>query len=402
MIERSMRRVVSTVGFGQLLAWGSSYYLVAVLGPKMATGIGIANVTVYAMFSAALLVSAVLGPYAGRKVDVHGGRVMLLTSNLLFASALATMALAPNAAVLLLGWLLMGAAMPFGLYDAGFATVVRHFGQRGRAGIVTVTLIAGFASSLSWPLSHWWDSHYGWRAACGFWVLAHLLIGLPLHALGLPRDERAVAVSNSTMGPRPPARQPQRVMLLLMAAYAATGFVFAALAAHLPRLLEAAGCTPAAAVRAAAFVGACQVLARLLEAGYLQRFSPLVSAYVASLLHPIGALALWVFGAPAAVLFTALHGGGVGIMTIVKGTLPLALFGPAGFGRRGGILEAPSKLMQAVAPVVFSLCLDRLGAQVLWLTAGLSLGAFAALRWVGVHAALRDVHPELTATAEET
>jgi len=402
MIERSTRRVVATVGFGQLLAWASSYYLVAVLGPKMAAGLGLANVAVYAMFSAALLVSAVLGPYAGRKVDVFGGRVVLIASNLIFAAALAMMAVAPNAAVLLLGWLILGAAMPFGLYDAGFATVVRHFGQRGRAGIVTVTLIAGFASSLSWPLSHWWESHYGWRAACGFWALAHLLIGLPLHGFGLPKDARAQATPPSMVRASPAATHPWRVMALLMAAYAATGFVFAALAAHLPRLLQAAGCTPTAAVSAAAVVGVCQVLARIVEAGYLKRFNPFVSAYLATLLHPIGALALWIFGAPAAVFFTALHGGGVGIMTIVKGTLPLALFGPAGFGQRGGTLEAPSKVMQAAAPVVFSVCLDRLGVQVLWLTVGLSLAAFAALRWVGTHAALRDEHPEPTAVAEET
>jgi len=77
--------------------------------------------------------------------------------------------------------------------------------------------------------------------------------------------------------------------------------------------------------------------------------------------HPIGAVCLTVIGAPAAVLFTLLHGGGNGLLTIARGTLPLALFGAAGYGLRSGLLAAPARILQGGAPLLFSLVLDRSG-----------------------------------------
>jgi hypothetical protein len=202
---------------------------------------------------------------------------------------------------------------------------------------------------------------------------------MKLHAsLGLAISLLLSACGNSTA-----IAPPRPTLILLAAIFAASGFVFAAMAAHLPRVLEAAGCTPAAAVFAASLVGVFQVMGRLAEVGYLGRLHPLVSARVSMALHPLGALLLAVFGAPAAVLFTALHGAGIGLMTIVKGTLPLALFGPAGFGRRAGWLEAPSRVMQAAAPVVFALWLEQFGAGVLWISGGLVAAALLGVLALG-------------------
>ena len=143
------RRVVAAVGLGQLLAWGSSYYLLATLARPMAAELGVSGVWVYASFSAALIVAALLGPWAGARMDRHGGRRVLLASNLLFAASLAVLALAQDRYMLTLGWLAMGVAMPMGLYDAAFSTVVGLYGAQARRAIVGVTLIAGFASSVS-------------------------------------------------------------------------------------------------------------------------------------------------------------------------------------------------------------------------------------------------------------
>jgi len=147
-------------------------------------------------------------------------------------------------------------------------------------------------------------------------------------------------------------------------------------------VLETAGATTTAAVAAASLVGVFQVGGRVLDAAWLKRLHPFTSAKLATILHPLGAALLLLIGAPLIAVFTALHGAGVGLMTIVKGTLPLALFGPTGFGQRAGLLEAPSRVMQAVAPVLFSLLLDGLGGQVVWITGGLSMAAFTGLWWV--------------------
>jgi MFS family permease len=362
-----------------LLAWGSSYYLLATLARPMAADLGIPGVWVYASFSAALVIAAVLGPWAGARIDRHGGRRVLLVSNLLFAASLVLLAGAQDRYTLTLGWLAMGVAMPMGLYDAAFSTVVALYGAQARRAIVGVTLIAGFASSVSWPLTAFVEAHGGWRAACALWALLHLTLGLGLHARFVPDGAAVLAVHASTAdGTASPPASP-RTLWILSAVFTASGFVFASMAAHLPRVLEAVGCAPAVAVAAAAILGVAQVAARVAEASWLKRLHPLLTARLSMALHPLGATLLVIVGAPFAFAFTALHGAGVGIMTIVKGTLPLALFGPTGFGRRAGLLEAPARIAQASAPIVFGLWLDRWGAQVLWLTAALAAGGFAGL-----------------------
>ncbi|MEQ1439811.1 MFS transporter [Fontimonas sp. SYSU GA230001] len=379
MSAASFRSVVAAVGLGQLLAWGSSYYLLATLARPMAAALDLPGVWVYASFSAALVVAALLGPWAGAQMDRHGGRRVLLASNLLFAASLALLVVAQDRYTLTLGWLAMGVAMPMGLYDAAFSTVVGIYGAQARRAIVGVTLIAGFASSVSWPLTAFVEAHWGWRAACALWALLHLTLGPGLHAGFVPAGVPVRTMHAAATADGPSAAPSPRTLWLLAAVFTASGFVFASMAAHLPRVLEAAGCTPATAVAAAAIVGVAQVVARVAEASWLKRLHPLLTARLSMALHPLGATLLGLFGAPLAFVFTALHGAGIGIMTIVKGTLPLALFGPAGFGRRAGLLEAPARLAQAAAPIVFGVWLDGWGATALWWSAAIAAGGWAGL-----------------------
>lgn len=375
-------RVVAAVGSGQLLAWASSYYPPAILAQPMALELALPPSAVYAAFSAALLLAAFLGPVIGGLMDRHGGRKLLLASNAVFAAGLGTLALAQGPLGLVLGFLLIGAAMPMGLYDAAFSTLVSLYGASARRSIVGVTLIAGFSSSLSWPLTALIEAEHGWRAACALWALLHLTLGPAIHYFLLPRTPplalHTVAVAATTA-----SAPPVSTLWILAAVFTASGFVFAALAAHLPRVLQAAGCTPTVAITAAALVGIAQVGGRLAEAGFLHRLHPLVSARISMALHPFGVLVLMLAGAPAAMLFCVLHGAGIGLMTIVKGTLPLALFGAQGFGRRAGWLEAPSRIAQALAPLVFGIGLDALGERVLWISGAIALTGFIGVLCLG-------------------
>ena len=383
----SQRWAVVRLGTTQTLAWASSYYLPAMLAAPMAHDLGISTPTVFAAFSLALIVSALLGPLAGYAIDRHGGRPVLLATNGVFALGLVAMALAQGPITLFAAWALMGVAMGSGLYEAAFASLVRLYGQGARNAITGVTLFAGFASTIGWPLSAWMESAYGWRGACLGWAALHLLLGLPLNAW-LPRIARAPAPSpvphNAAVKPpeTPPLHHPtsaRRTAVLLSFVFAVTWFISTAMAAHLRRLLQASGLPLHAAVAVAALVGPAQVLARLLEFGLLRRMHPLSSARLATLAHPLGALLLVTLGGPAAVVFTALHGAGNGILTIAKGTLPLALFGPAGYGMRQGWLMAPARVAQAFAPLLFGLLLDRAGAPAILLTGALGLTAALAL-----------------------
>ena len=385
MADAGRISTVGVLGAAQTLAWASSYYLPAILAQPMARELGLPVASVFAVFSLALLVSALIGPFAGRAIDRHGGRPVLMGTNLLFALGLSLLALAQGPLGLIAAWLVLGLGMGAGLYEGAFAALVRLYGREARSSITGITLIAGFASTLGWPLSALFEAHLGWRGACLAWAAAHLLLGLPLNALlgrvgggtlllpgALPTAE---AVDTGT----PPLVHPGRVTAMLAFVFAATGFVSTAMASHLPALLQACGASLALAVAAGALIGPAQVAGRLMEFGLLRRLHPLISARLSTLTHPLGAALLAVLGAPAAAAFALLHGAGNGVLTIAKGSLPLAFFGPLSFGSRQGLILLPARIVQALAPWLFGLCLQYWGAQVLWLSGGLGVAAFCVL-----------------------
>src|SRR3984957_10375467 len=368
--------VVGALGTAQALAWGSSYYLPAILADPIAHGLGVSRTTVFGLFSGALLLSAVLGPAVGRAIDNRGGRGVLALSNLVLATGLVLLGVAQGFVTLALAWAVLGVGMAMGLYDPAFATLTGLYGRAARGPITGITLIAGFASTVGWPLSVFLDAQFGWRAACLIWAVLHIVIGLPLHPLRIPRappPRRA----NEEAGESSPA--PRGAMAILAFVFAATWFVTGAMAAHLPRLLEIAGASSTAAIAAAALVGPAQVAARLVEFGVLRWIHPVVSARIAAALHPLGAGILAACGAPAIMAFALLHGAGNGLLTIAKGTLPLAIFGPVGYGLRNGILAAPARAAQAASPVIFGLLIDWLGVGALAISAGMSIAALLAL-----------------------
>jgi predicted MFS family arabinose efflux permease len=386
VVEPQWRRttgVVAALGTAQTLAWGSTYYLPAVLAGPMAREFGVSPAWIFGAFSAALIVSALLGPAAGRAIDARGGRGILALSNLVFAVGLVVMGVAGNVWLLAAGWLVLGVGMAMGLYDAAFSTLAYLYGREARGPITGITLIAGFASTVGWPLSALFEAEFGWRGACLIWAALQLCLGLPINRFLIPRTPAPAAVPAMTnrQAETPSAGDtaPRHAMALLAFVFSAAWFVTGAMAAHLPRLLEAAGATPTAAVAAAALVGPAQVAARVAEFGLLRKAHPLISARLACIAHPIGAAALFFIGAPAAAAFALLHGAGNGVLTIVKGTLPLAIFGPEGYGLRQGLLGAPSRFVQACAPFLFGLLIDWYGAASVAVSASCCLSAFIAL-----------------------
>jgi MFS family permease len=343
----------------------------------MAAELGIATAWIFTAFSAGLLLSAFFGPAAGRLIDLHGGRRVLPVSNLVFAAGLVLLGFSSGIVSLFAAWLVIGIGMSGGLYEAAFSTLAGIYGRDARRAITGITLIAGFASTVAWPLSAYMDVTIGWRATCFVWAAAHLVIGLPINLLLPPGRKQENAAPPSAAEASPNSR------LLLMAGlsfvFAATWFCSTAMAAHLPRLLQEAGATLAVAVAASALIGPAQVGARVLEFWLMRHAHPLVSARIASLAHPIGAAGLIGIGSPVAMPFAVVHGAGNGVMTISMGTLPLALLGAAGYGLRQGWLMAPARLLSASAPFVFDLLLARYGTYSLVVTSCLGLAAFAVL-----------------------
>ena len=381
--QRPLFRLVCALGIAQTLAWASSYYLPAVLAVAMARDLQTTPTVVFAAFSLALVVSAALGPFAGRLIDRRGGRPVLITSNLIFAVGLVAMAFSASVPQLFIAWAIMGVGMASGLYESAFATVVRLREQDARRAITGITLFAGFASTIGWPLTAALASRFDWQTACMAWAALHLFVALPLnfslpHAQPVPTHTPTTPVSDGT-SPAIGNAVARRTAFLLAYVFAVAWFISTAMAAHLPGLLQGVGLSLAAAVAIAALVGPAQVGGRIVEFSVLQRFHPLLSARLAALAHPLGAVAIGFFGVSAAASFAVLHGAGNGILTIAIGTLPLLLFGPQGYGRRQGLLMVPARLVQAGAPFLFGIAMARWGSGALWISGVLGLTAVVAL-----------------------
>ena len=374
--------VVGTLGCAQILAWGMSYYLIAVLARPIDIATGWGLPWIVGGLSIGFLVSGAVSPLVGRLIERFGGRPVLAGSAVLLAVGLAVMAVAPNIAVYVGGWCVLGMAMGAGLYDPAFATLGRIYGEQARSAITMTTLYGGFASTVCWPLSAVMVEHLGWRGACAAYAAIAMCVVLPLYVFGLPREVAA---------PPPPPGVPKGggVVLsprlragfwLLAFNLTAASVLMTVVSVHMLTLLQARGMELAVAVMLGALIGPAQVGARVIEAVIGKRFHPVWTMLASNVLAAAG-LGL-MFGDPSlAALGLILYGTGSGIRSIARGTLPLAMFGRDGYPTLMGRLAMPTLLAQAASPSLGAVLLDRVGADTtLWvLAAGAVLTIGAAL-----------------------
>lgn len=361
-ITRPRLVVTTTAGIAQILAWGSSYYLIAVLEQPMATDTGWSLSWIVGGLSLGFVISGLVSPRVGRLIERHGGRPILAGSAVLFSLGLLLLALAPNILVYLGAWGVLGLAMGAGLYDPVFSTLGRLYGENARTAITQITLFGGFASTICWPLSAFMVTHIGWRGACASYAGIHLFITLPLYWFGLPRelgvDARPAEGRMATVVSRPE----QRVMFWLLAAgFTLASLIMTVVSIHLLTVLQARGITMAAAVALGALVGPAQVGARVLETLFGRRVHPVWSMLASTIFVAVGLGML--AGAPGVVgVGIVLYGAGSGIRSIARGTLPLALFGREGYAALMGRLAMPALIAQAASPFLGAILLEHLGA----------------------------------------
>jgi MFS family permease len=179
--------VISALGVTQIFAWGSSYYLPAVLAKPIAADTGWSLSWVVGGLSLGLLIAGLVSPLVGRAIARRGGRPVLAGSAGLLAAGLSALALAHSLPAFLVAWALVGLGMGAGLYDPAFATLGRLYGHGGRSAITTLTLFGGFASTVCWPLSAFLDAHLGWRGACLVYAGFQLAVALPAYLFRGPR-----------------------------------------------------------------------------------------------------------------------------------------------------------------------------------------------------------------------
>ena len=372
-------RLIGVIGLTQILAWGSTFYLPAVLATPIARDSGWSIGNVVAGLSWGLLVAGFSAPRAGRLIDQFGGRPVLAASSLLLAAGLAMIGLAPNLAVYFLAWTVLGTGMASGLYDAAFSTLGRLFGETARTAITGVTLMGGFASTLAWPAITLLEAELGWRNTCLVLAGVQVALALPLYLLFIPREQQRHRHAEPTKKSEQPVgvlNNARYLFLLVAVLFTLQSSIMSSLSVHLLDALRQLGFAASAALAVGMTIGPSQVVARLLEFSLWRTLHPTWSARGAVLLCFLG-LALLIPADPVlAFVAAALYGAGNGLLTIVRGTLPLALFGPQGYGARMGLLARPMLFAQAIAPLAMAMVLGEMGPTILLCTlTGLALVA---------------------------
>ena len=356
-------RAVPVLGITQILSWGTIFYTPVLIVPLIAAERGWSMSFGMGGFSVGLLAAGLSAPYVGRGIDRFGGHVVMTIGSLIGALGLVLIAHTNSRAGYFGVWIVLGVAMAANLYDSAFATLGRIFGSGARSPITALTLAGGFASTVSWPATHFLLDAVGWRGTYLAYAALLACISAPLHALALPRTRFEVdAAPRSDAPPSPVVLPPYGLPFVLVAtAFATYAFVPSGLSAHLLAIFARSGIDAGTVVWIGALFGPAQVGARLIEFAFGRNLYPLWVARFALtvLLCAFTMLALLGISVPVAAAFALMFGGANGLVTITRGAVPLALFGASGYGRLMGRLAGPFLLVQAAAPLVMAFVVDR-------------------------------------------
>jgi MFS family permease len=371
LIRHPATAAVVSLGFTQIVSWGTTLYALGVLGKPIAADTGWSQSLVFGGLTVGLLVSGAVSASVGRFFDRRGGRLAMAAGSVLVTFGLVLLALVRDPWSYLAVWAFLGLAMRLTLYDAAFAALVQVTPSRGRRAISYLTLFGGLASTVFWPIGYALNAAYGWRTTLLVFAAINLLLCLPLHWLGLARRESpeqaeyARAAGGTPQHAGHPLKGTTRIlaMALFGAVVAASAVVIGALAVHLVPILQATGLASAAAVLLASFKGVAQVLGRIWDLTLARKWHPLDVGRVSVGLLPLSFAVMMLGGANfwSALAFTLLFGVSNGLVTIVRGAVPLALFGAEGYGTVLGILATPYLVLAALAPAAFALVVERWG-----------------------------------------
>jgi MFS family permease len=374
------------LGVTQIIGYGTLYYSFSILAPEIAAEFDLAVEWIYGFMSAALLAGGMISPYAGGLADRHGAARVLSFGSMGAASALVICGLAGNAFMFLAGIILIELASAFVLYATAFALLAQTTGPRAQRSITYLTLIAGFASTIFWPLTTWMLHGMDWHRVYFVFAALNLFVCLPLH-LWLTRFTRIAAArpveAAAPIEPEIAASSPF-IFVLVVVGFSLAGFVSAAVLFHIVPMLGTLG-LGASGVLIASLFGPAQVASRLINMAFGGNLPAPILAVVSAALMPTAlvVLALTAPAIPGAVAFAVVFGLGTGLFSIVSGTLPLALFGKAGFGKRLGWINLGRLCLSAIAPFALSVALGVIGPKPsLWVLAG--VGAVCVAVFAGI------------------
>jgi MFS family permease len=358
---------IITLGWVQILSWGGSFYLMAVMANPIAAETGWSQQWIYGALSTGILVSGLLSPLAGRIIARTGGRLLLALSGMVMAVGLVIMAYSHSLPLFLFAWV----GMAMGLYDALFATLGTCYGGQARAAITGITLISGFCTTLVWPGTALLIHGFGWRNASLIIAALMVVCVLPAYLFALP-DSHAKR-PEKRLSPQPgTAEIAPALFWLLCAIFTLASVIMTAISVQLIALLQASGHTLTSALAISAVLGPCQVGSRLVDIAF-KRSHPIRTTFFSVGLVALGLLLLALFP-QMALLSMVLYGAGNGLRAIVRGTLPLAMVKPESYAIVVGKMARPALMGQALTPLIGGYVFEKMGASAtLWLLCALAI-----------------------------
>jgi MFS family permease len=384
-----MTVAVVALGITQITVFGTTYYSLGVLAGPIGRDTGWSRGFVFLGFTVALLAMGVISRTVGRLIDRHGARVVMTIGAVAVAGGLFALSQARTQAAYLIVWACLGVGMRMCQYDAAFTALVQVAPSRSRKAISYLTLFGAFASSVFWPVGQALNAQVGWRQTLVAFAVINLAVCVPLHWFGLARRESADdpetpmrAASESSDEPPLEGRVRSVAIALFALIMSLNAYVFSVVSVHLVPLLEATGLAIAAAVWVASLKGVAQFGGRVVEIVFGRKLRAITVGRLALGLEPLSLLLLLIGtgNLPLVVTFTLLMGASHGVITIVRGAVPLALFGAKGYGAVTGLIATPVLVVGAVSPAVFAWIVDRWG----WGAGRVSLLVGCSAAWVAM------------------
>jgi MFS family permease len=386
--------IVSALGLTQIIGYGTLYYSFGILAPGMAEDLGLTLGQVFAIFSASLFVGGLSAPFIGKRMDRAGAATVMTVGSALSAATLVFCAWSPSIAVFAVAVVLMEVASGMVQYQAAFAAVVESSPRTASRSITYLTLIAGFASTIFWPIAAALTGYLSWREIYLVFAGLNLVVCMPLHFWIMTSGRRSVGRADvagsrvAVAGALAPDRR-RRGMIMVSFAFALQGFTLSAILAHMVPMLTAIGLGSAAVVVGALF-GPAQVMSRLINMVFGAALSPPVLAALSASLIVLGVLILGTCGdaLAGAVAFAVCLGLGSGIASIAQGSLPLWLFGSEGYGSITGNMAAARLAASAAAPFIFARAMETVGIPGALIGNGL-LGLLGVAAFIAVAASVK-------------
>ncbi|MFV5628766.1 MFS transporter [Acinetobacter oleivorans] len=346
------------IGIAQIVVWGGSFFLLAVLGRPIMEEMGWGREVVYGALSFSILVSAVLLPYIGKLITKYQGKEILAISGVTTALGLIVLAFSSNLIIFYIAWFIIGFGMALGLYDTLFAVLGDYFGKSAKSAITMITLISGFCTTIVWPLQAYAISVVGWRGTCIYWAIALIIIVWPIYHYCLPirqvenKKQDKIKSTQITLS--------RKIYLLMSLIFLITSIIMTVMTVQLIDILQEEGASLVAAIAISAFLGPSQVVSRILD--LIIKFNHPVKSLLVSVILVFIGLVLLILLPQYALLAVIIYGAGNGLRSIVRGTLPLVLVKKEEYALVMGRLARPSLIAQALTPLVGGYIIDKFSA----------------------------------------